>query len=162
MNLKSAFDGDDRGVSPVIGVILMVAITVILAAVIGSFVLDLGDSVQSAPQATFNYETSEAANGTITNITVTHEGGDSIDTARLQATGAVADGSAPVLFRGNISGDDSELTAGEEIVIGTGSNGAGNVTGEEGDTVRIVFTAEGGGSSNIISTFTLPSDGAAA
>lgn len=38
-------DGDDRGVSPVIGVILMVAITVILAAVIASFVLGFGSSV---------------------------------------------------------------------------------------------------------------------
>jgi len=161
MNLKSAFESDDRAVSPVIGIILMVAITVILAAVIGSFVLGLGDSVQSAPQATFDYETSENASGAVENITITHQGGDSIDTARLQATGAVANGSAPVEFQGNISGDDSELTAGEEIVIGTDGD-AGNVIGEEGDTVRIVFTAEGGGSSNIISTFTLPSDGAGA
>lgn len=37
--------GEDRGVSPVIGVILMVAITVILAAVIGAFVLGLGDGI---------------------------------------------------------------------------------------------------------------------
>jgi len=34
----------ERGVSPVIGVILMVAITVILAAVIAAFVLDIGPS----------------------------------------------------------------------------------------------------------------------
>ena len=41
MELKQLF-ADDSAVSPVIGVILMVAITVILAAVIGSFVLNLG------------------------------------------------------------------------------------------------------------------------
>jgi len=46
MEFKQLFD-DDRAVSPVIGVILMVAITVILAAVIGTFVLGLGDQVQS-------------------------------------------------------------------------------------------------------------------
>jgi len=45
MNLKSAFQDNERAVSPVIGVILMVAITVILAAVIGTFVLGLGDSL---------------------------------------------------------------------------------------------------------------------
>ena len=45
MNLKSAFQDSERAVSPVIGVILMVAITVILAAVIGTFVLGLGDSL---------------------------------------------------------------------------------------------------------------------
>ena len=41
---------DERAVSPVIGVILMVAITVILAAVIAAFVLDIGpgDSTISA------------------------------------------------------------------------------------------------------------------
>jgi flagellin-like protein len=44
-------DKDERGVSPVIGVILMVAITVILAAVIASFVLGFGDSVQENVQA---------------------------------------------------------------------------------------------------------------
>ncbi|MFC7027956.1 type IV pilin [Halomicroarcula sp. GCM10025710] len=40
-NFKAMFD-EENAVSPVIGVILMVAITVILAAVVGSFVLGLG------------------------------------------------------------------------------------------------------------------------
>ena len=48
---------DDRGVSPVIGVILMVAITVILAAVIASFVLGLGDQTDEvAPNVNFEGE----------------------------------------------------------------------------------------------------------
>ena len=51
MNVTNLFEGDDRAVSPVIGVILMVAITVILAAVIGTFVLGLGDSLESEVQA---------------------------------------------------------------------------------------------------------------
>jgi len=50
MKLDTMF-GDNRGVSPVIGVILMVAITVILAAVIGTFVLGLGDSLGENPTA---------------------------------------------------------------------------------------------------------------
>lgn len=40
-----------NGVSPVVAVILMVAVTVILAAVIGTFVLDLGGNVQENPNA---------------------------------------------------------------------------------------------------------------
>ena len=40
---------EERAVSPVIGVILMVAITVILAAVIAAFVLDMGDSMGNEP-----------------------------------------------------------------------------------------------------------------
>ena len=56
MELKRLF-ADDSAVSPVIGVILMVAITVILAAVIGSFVLNLGGSLQdTAPQASFSFD----------------------------------------------------------------------------------------------------------
>jgi flagellin-like protein len=51
MTGKSLFGDDERAVSPVIGVILMVAITVILAAVIGTFVLNLGGSVQENVQA---------------------------------------------------------------------------------------------------------------
>ena len=52
MELKNLFQtDDDRAVSPVIGVILMVAITVILAAVIGTFVLGLGEEVESNPSA---------------------------------------------------------------------------------------------------------------
>ncbi len=51
MKATNILKGDDRAVSPVIGVILMVAITVILAAVIGTFVLGLGDSLDSGVQA---------------------------------------------------------------------------------------------------------------
>ncbi|QLG50044.1 type IV pilin [Natrinema halophilum] len=45
---KLVGDDNERAVSPVIGVILMVAITVILAAVIAAFVMDMGSN-QSAP-----------------------------------------------------------------------------------------------------------------
>jgi flagellin-like protein len=47
---------DERAVSPVIGVILMVAITVILAAVIAAFVLDLGQSQSASAAAGFQFE----------------------------------------------------------------------------------------------------------
>jgi flagellin-like protein len=46
----------NRAVSPVIGVILMVAITVILAAVIGAFVLEIGDQQETAPSTSFSTE----------------------------------------------------------------------------------------------------------
>ena len=63
------FTHDDDAVSPVIGVILMVAITVILAAVIGTFVLGLGQKVgQSGPTASFTFDT--AANNADVDITI--------------------------------------------------------------------------------------------
>ena len=74
---------DNRAVSPVIGVILMVAITVILAAVIGTFVLGLGEQVgQSSPQASISIQDHNEAwsAGTTNNfVLLTHSGGDKID-----------------------------------------------------------------------------------
>lgn len=99
MNFEKMF-GDDRGVSPVIGVILMVAITVILAAVIGTFVLGLGDSLgNSAPQASFQ------CNGD----NLVHGGGDELDSANLNAsTGTLQSG---------------PFTAGDQVVSSfTGDN----------------------------------------
>jgi flagellin-like protein len=70
---------NDRGVSPVIGVILMVAITVILAAVIGTFVLGLGDSLgASQPSAQIGVSLNSSDN-----VTLSHNGGDSIRTGDL-------------------------------------------------------------------------------
>lgn len=48
---KTDSENNDRGVSPVIGVILMVAVTVVLAAVIGTFVLDLSENQEEPAQA---------------------------------------------------------------------------------------------------------------
>ena len=42
-----------KGISPIIGTILLVAITVVLAAVIGTFVFGLGTQVKAAPKAQF-------------------------------------------------------------------------------------------------------------
>jgi len=69
---------DDDAVSPVIGVILMVAITVILAAVIASFVLGLGDSAgDAAPQITVECNVSGGD--------MTHTGGDNVSADNLRA-----------------------------------------------------------------------------
>ena len=80
MKPHNLFNTDDRAVSPVIGVILMVAITVILAAVIGTFVLGLGDSLgDSQPSAQLSVE----LDYTNDNIIVEHGGGDPIESDEL-------------------------------------------------------------------------------
>ncbi|MFC3959989.1 type IV pilin [Halovivax cerinus] len=57
---------DERAVSPVIGVILMVAITVILAAVIATLVMDFGDSVQQEVNAGVTIEDDGSGNVVVT------------------------------------------------------------------------------------------------
>jgi len=65
---------EERAVSPVIGVILMVAITVILAAVIAAFVMDMGSNQEAPAQAGLNIEnTSDSPNGYL-EVTVTEMG----------------------------------------------------------------------------------------
>ena len=77
---------DDDAVSPVIGVILMVAITVILAAVIAAFVLDTGDTEDPAPDLAF--DTEETGDG----LEITIVSGDSdADPELLEFEGDGAD-----------------------------------------------------------------------
>lgn len=70
---------DDDAVSPVIGVILMVAITVILAAVIASFVLGLGGNTNATPQASFSFDYDASTD----DVTVTHDSGDPIEAQNI-------------------------------------------------------------------------------
>ncbi len=69
---------DEKGVSPVIGVILMVAITVILAAVIASFVFGLGSNV---PQQKTPGVLAERVDSDTVKFTLTSWGGASNITA---------------------------------------------------------------------------------
>jgi flagellin-like protein len=130
MNFKQLFT-EDRAVSPVIGVILMVAITVILAAVIGTFVLGLGDQVsESAPQAQFTFDYSGGpSDGT---VNVTHDGGDSIEAADLNVS-INNDANAAVASAGTNNGwSDATVAAGSSLTVN-------NV--DEGATVRIIWTS---------------------
>lgn len=80
---------EDDAVSPVIGVILMVAITVILAAVIASFVLGLGDQAQqNTPQASFSWDyDATVGNDTEGVVQITHDGGDTITGSEVYIRG---------------------------------------------------------------------------
>ena len=113
MQLKQLLNDDDA-VSPVIGVILMVAITVILAAVIGTFVLGLGDQVQqTAPNSNFAFDFDEDEQ----NLTVTHNGGDGIEAQNLVLTGDITQsGDAWATKNGYDSGE--AVRAGDDMMVG--------------------------------------------
>jgi len=67
---------DDRAVSPVIGVILMVAITVILAAVIAAFVLDIGPG-DTDPTGAVSVSGEDTSSATV-ELTSTNEQADGV------------------------------------------------------------------------------------
>ena len=141
MNFKELLT-EDRAVSPVIGVILMVAITVILAAVIGTFVLGLGDQVsESAPQASFSFEFDMSND----NVTITHEGGATIDNSTLSVSGDT----------GVVAYQDSYSDIGGDDTISAGEYWSYNDV-QNGETIRVVWTNPAGGETNTIARATAP------
>jgi flagellin-like protein len=86
MSLKNLFKNSDA-VSPVIGVILMVAITVILAAAIGSSVFGQGPE-KSAPQANIEITpvSTYVSPSSPASVKLEHLGGDPIDFGNVEVT----------------------------------------------------------------------------
>jgi len=146
MDLKSLFNDEDA-VSPVIGVILMVAITVILAAVIGTFVLGLGDRVsQASPSATFTFDYAASGGGNIT-VDAAHDGGESVPADQVDVTvgGEViySEGGLIAPTDANSSSWSGDITAGDSISV-EGENFA------DGEAVKIIWTASGSDKTAVI------------
>jgi flagellin-like protein len=137
----------NRAVSPVIGVILMVAITVILAAVIGAFVLEIGDQQETAPSTSFdteqttNFYQDDSDKINLTEVEITHAGGETLDISNNQIKVAgneswwgveEVDGGSngnkdiaamqPDITRAAGSNDQVELTSGQSWAIVAGNN----------------------------------------
>lgn len=145
----------DRGVSPVIGVILMVAIVVVLAAVVATFALGFGDDTQANPPSfggTVRYN--QSTDGIGQSITIDRKAGDDIPVSKLSVDviGAeVVDSGGTriaVEYTGNaLSSIGSDLDAGDSITIDRGdfSKSGGSIGANEHldlshATVQFVWT----------------------
>jgi FlaG/FlaF family flagellin (archaellin) len=128
----------------------MVAITVILAAVIGTFVLGLGENVQStAPSASFGFDYTQGSvpgtaadtlNGGGNQLIITHESGDSLDGDRVD----VIQGSQSSNYDNGLS--TTEISAGTSVTLAVSNT----------QDVRIVWNSEGGDNSATLGTFSPP------
>ncbi|MFB6068762.1 MAG: type IV pilin [Halobacterium sp.] len=149
MNFKQLFT-DDRAVSPVIGVILMVAITVILAAVIGTFVLGLGQQVQqTTPQASFTFDYNSSADG---NVTVVHEGGATFKPENTANLTVQFSGANTTTAKWPLN-----VAAGSTFSVGN-ENSDQLDTGEpmnSGDTIRVIWKGSGDQTSTV-GKYTIP------
>ncbi len=150
--IKAVMD-DDRGVSPVIGVILMVAITVILAAVIGTFVLGLGDSLQQAPQATLNAEdaSDDYANNSDGDIAfeISQDGGDAIPLADTRVVIEATEGSGSATFEQGSWEDRGSAGGSLNLTMGDGSA----IDGQElsvGSSLRVVNSGDASGNATFL------------
>jgi flagellin-like protein len=149
MDLKELFTDDDA-VSPVIGVILMVAITVILAAVIGAFVLNIGGNQETAPQNQFDFEYSDNATTGASNddVLVTHGGGGSLDATQLSLGSGWGTGGCQL-----VSG--TGLSAGE-VIVGNASQETCQHGATSGTTLEITWTSSSGENSQIVAESQAP------
>lgn len=164
MQIKELLD-DDRAVSPVIGVILMVAITVILAAVIGTFVLGLGDQVsQTTPNASFGFDYDRDTTASNQDaITISHGGGDTIDASELNVTLSEASTNNSTTninksYEWSTFDSAGDVTAGSAATINR--TDVGLSSGESFDlseaTIRVVYESSEGDTSAQLGVFKGP------
>ena len=158
MELKQLLNDDDA-VSPVIGVILMVAITVILAAVIATFVLGLGEQVSdTAPQASFSFDYDSSVNSGTDNfsndyssgdgqLTITHAGGATLTAGQVGITGSSVGSGDETWGKADNSGTSSEISSGDSV----------NLAVQNKDSISITWTNEQGTDSATLRKYTVPS-----
>jgi len=104
---------DSRGVSPVIGVVLMIAVVVILAAVVGAFATGVFGGQTDAPQAAFSYDSG----------TVTMDSGENIPTEQLEVEGDASFSGDTVTAGDSASPATDEDTDGDIEVTWTSEDG---------------------------------------
>ncbi|MBP2133474.1 FlaG/FlaF family flagellin (archaellin) [Methanomicrobium sp. W14] len=104
-------------VSPVIGVMLMIVVTVVIAAVVSAFASDMSGGQDTAPVASIQCKIVKEDTNTI--LTFKHISGDSINTANLKIIVSYTDsGGAPVQKRSTGVNVDDLTNSKGEIVSG--------------------------------------------
>ena len=121
---------NDEAVSPVIGVILMVAITVILAAVIAAFVFGMAGNISKTKVIA-----ATAQKPTATVISVTYQGGQD----------------ATSFMGANVTVTDSAATPGT-ITYSTAVNGLGWLSTSVGNSITATDTTAYGAKSHVTVT----------
>lgn len=115
------FRKDEEAVSPVIGVILMVAITVILAAVIAAFVFGLGGNQSAAPTASITAANNPDTGGM--DLKIQHKGGDTLKGGDWKLS-VVPVGTSPVFITSQAG---SALSVGSQISVAITTNDAAGI-----------------------------------
>lgn len=142
MELRKLYT-EERAVSPVVGVALLIAIAVILAAVIGAVVLGLGTGGADTPQAQLqgDYDTNASS------LEVSHRGGQPI-----------AADNVVVVENGNespLTTESADLTSGDKLSTGqtVELNASTGSHTYDGSTITLVWEDPNSDSENILGEF---------
>lgn len=135
----SSHANTDRAVSPVLGVVLLLAITVLLSATVAGVVLGIGAEPDLPPQVdwAFSYDGE--------NLTIRHDGGDPIDPRSVRLTG----------------GAFEEVRSLEEVQSGrwtVGTEGSIAVQPADGGRDVVLLLQHDDGSGHVLAEFELPTE----
>lgn len=143
-NLIGGLGGDERGATPVVGILLIVAIAIVLAAVVGQsiFGYDLVQAPEAAPAVSFDHQYEET-NATYGQLTIRHESGTTLGNGSTSFAVSGGDGDY----------DESASTIPETIESGNDVMLAGIAPDE---TVRLIWEHPETGDSYVLFTWTGP------
>jgi FlaG/FlaF family flagellin (archaellin) len=140
--MSDAGEPSDRASSPVVGIILIVAITIIIGAVLAGFMLDMGESVEeSGPTASFEYSYSDKNN----QVKVELKRGDTLDGNLLRFGGAATE---KTTFGGITEWTGRTVEAGDTATVEVKSD----------ETLRVIWQANSSDQTAILSTYEVPND----
>ena len=107
----------DDAVSPVIGVMLMLSITIIIAAVLMAFAGGMADTKPATPSVDLSAEFVKSGEGIV--LRLSHNGGDALNPKDIKVTAYVTTetASGEQLIIKDIIGDDNAWNAGETITL---------------------------------------------
>lgn len=150
---------DKSGVAPVIGVILMVAITVLLGAVIGMFIFNMDTPEDSAPGVKWLFEEKDDK------VILRHDGGDRVPAKELSLI-VEYDGAStqniPIANNGNPNryGTSEQLISSDTFVLNESVNPPGEYGAQLNENVSDVAemkliweSSETGDTSEIVGRF---------
>jgi FlaG/FlaF family flagellin (archaellin) len=108
----------DDAVSPVIGVMLMLSITIIIAAVLMAFAGGMADTKPATPSVDLSAEFVKSDEGIV--LRLSHNGGDALNPKDIKVTAYVASASSSgeqLIIKDLIPVDDTAWNAGESILL---------------------------------------------
>jgi len=148
----------ERGVSAAVGVVLMLAITVLLAATVASIALGFDDELQEpAPSGGFDQAYTPTGEDNTDNrpyVVLTHEVGRTVDAENI----VIKDESGNSIRWNDVWTGGPEVKAGEYVHIdGFDSDSVLDPICEAGDTYRIVLKSDDG-ETLIVNEWEAPTD----
>ena len=135
-------DAPNEGVSPVVAVILMVAITVILSAVVGAFVFNLG-------QSTTDGQTEQSLG-----VRTTHADGQ----ASVQVVTGEAD-ELKILVNGSEANSITNPSPGDEVSVTASDDARITIISVSDGERRVISSPSSGDGSTTTNSVTAPTDG---